>query len=234
MVTQQSVTRIWPLSVVRVALSGLSLFLILLSPLQGWGIVTCHCFKQREFEPARPATVDPYILATARNSLLAASSGYRKGDVVRERMTGATESDLWFSLFLAARTGTSPGALREARTGAGSWKEALDALSIPTGKLGPAFEEARRTGEEEAMSQALADLALVNGFKVSREVLARLRSAGAGNAEAVLSLLLAQRTRRDPGAVLEDVTSKRHTWGWLLHAAGIVPESLTDIITAFY
>jgi hypothetical protein len=196
--------------------------------------VTCHCFKQRTFEPGRPDSADPYILATARNGLLAAASGTQKSDVVRARMTGATESDLWFSLYLAARTGTPVKTLKGARAGSTSWAEAVDSLQLSTDNLGPAFETARRAGDDEGMSLALADLALAHGFKVSSELLKKLRAAGAGNAEVALSLLLAERTKRQPEAVLEDVDLKRQTWGSLLFSAGIAPESVSDLIWRAY
>jgi len=209
---------------------GLCLALLLMFSLPALANVTCHCFKQRTFEPTRPDSADPYILATTRNGLLAAASGTQKSDVVRARMTGATESDLWFSLFLAARTGTSAKTLKGARAGSTSWAEALDSLHLTTENLGPAFESARRASGDEGMSLALADLALAQGFKVNSGSLKKLRSAGAGNAEITLSLLLAERTKRQPETVLEDVDLKRQTWGSLLFSAGIAPESVSDLI----
>lgn len=198
------------------------------------GEVSCHCFKQREYQPDRPASADPYILATARNSLLAAASHNKKGDVVRARMTGATERDLWFSLFLALRTGTPTSTLKEARSRSGSWAAALDSLALPTEGLGPTFEAARKRGDEEGMSVALADLALAGGFDVDGKILRKLRSAGAGNAETVLCLLLAERGKRPPETILEDVITRRQTWGSLLHSAGIAPGSVGELIQAEY
>jgi hypothetical protein len=213
---------------------GLCLALVFIFAGSAQAKVSCHCFKQRTFEQTRPDSADPYILATARNGLLAAASGTQKSDVVRARMTGATESDLWFSLFLAARTGTSAKTLKGAHAGSTSWAEALDSLHLSTENLGPAFESARRAGGDEGMSLALADLALAQGFKVNSGSLKKLRAAGAGNAEVALSLLLAERTERQPEAVLEDVIMKRQTWGSLLFSAGIAPEAVSDLIAAFY
>jgi hypothetical protein len=42
----------------------------------------CHCFRDRTFEPDRPAAADPYILATARSSLLSAAYGPPKRELV--------------------------------------------------------------------------------------------------------------------------------------------------------
>ncbi len=215
---------------VKSSLFGLCLTVVFFFSVPVQAGVSCHCFKQRTFEPVRPDSADPHILATARNGLVAAASGTQKSSVVRARMTGATESDLWFSLFLAARTGTSAKTLKGARAGSISWAEALDSLQLSTENLGPAFEAARRTGDDKGMSLALADLALAQGFKVDIESLKKLRAAGAGNAEIALSLLLAERTGRQPEAVLEDVALKGKTWGSLLFSEGIAPESVSDLI----
>ena len=103
-------------------------------------------------------------------------------------------------------------------------------MKLPTEDLGPPFEAARRSGDDPGMSQALADAALEKGFKVSGEVLSRLREAGAGNAEIALSLLLAQRTGRKPYDILDEVNLKKQTWGSALFSAGIAPESVSDLI----
>jgi hypothetical protein len=213
---------------------GLCLALVFMFSLPAQAIVSCHCFKQRTFEPASPDSADPYILATARNGLLAAASGIQKSDVVRARMTGATESDLWFSLYMSTRTGTSAKTLKGARAGSTSWAEALDSIQLSTEALGPAFEAARQAGDDKGMSMSLADQALVQGFKVEKEILKKLRNAGGGNAEIALSLLLAERSERQPEAVLEDVDLKRQTWGSLLFSAGIAPESVSDLIADVY
>lgn len=196
--------------------------------------VSCHCFKQRSYEPARPDSADPYILATARNGLLAAASGIPKGEVVRARMTGATETDLWFSMYLAGRTGTPSKTLRKARDGSASWASALDSLNLPTESLGSAFESARREGDDLAMSRALADAAFSEGFNVTRDSLNRYRSAGMGNAEIVLSLLLAQRTDKEVQAVYNQVRQGKQTWGSILFSAGIAPESLSGLIAGMF
>lgn len=218
----------------KTALFLLCLALTIMFTLPVQANVSCHCFKQRTYEPARPDSADPYILATARNGLLAAVSGIPKSDVVRARMTGATEKDLWFSLYLSGRTGTAPKTLKGARAASGSWTEALDSLNLSTEELGPGFQTARRAGDDPGMSRALADAALAEGFRVTGESLKRLREAGAGNAEIALSLLLAQRTGQKPEAVLKEVELKKQTWGSILFSAGIAPESVSDLIAEMF
>lgn len=43
---------------------------------------SCHCFRDREYDPANPAKSDEYLLATASNTLLATAYGVPKRDIV--------------------------------------------------------------------------------------------------------------------------------------------------------
>src|SRR5512138_3933537 len=85
----------------------------------------CHCFRDRAFDPARPAAADPYVLATTRSSLLSAALGPGKGSLVRAVMGGTAPDDLWVAHWAAARAGGDAGALLEAKGAKGSWKAAL-------------------------------------------------------------------------------------------------------------
>ena len=158
----------------------IALFLVMfLLPVQDVQAVTCHCFKERTFKPAQPASADPYILATARNSLLAAASGIDKGTVVRQRMTGATETDLWLSRYLSTQINRSADQLLSARDRSSSWPAAFDAIDLETGTLGTIFQEARKAGEADGMARALADPVLGRTFNTGEATLARLRINGA-------------------------------------------------------
>lgn len=192
--------------------------------------VACHCFRDRQFQPSQPASADPYVLATARNSLLAAAAGVGKGEVVRQRMTGASETDLWLSLYLSARTGTPPDRILAARDRSPSWAAALDALKLPAGTLGAAFDAARRSGDADAMAAALADTVLASAFGVQDTVLTDLRRSGADTAAAALSLLVARRTGRGPEAVYADVSGGRATWGALINALGVPLDTTGDLV----
>src|SRR5512136_1470103 len=71
----------------------------------------CHCFKDRTFDPIRPAAADPYILATTRSSILSAAFGVGKPVLVQEVMTGTDPDDLWVAYWAGARTGRDAAAL---------------------------------------------------------------------------------------------------------------------------
>ena len=209
----------------------IALFLVMfLLPAQEAHGVTCHCFKERTFKPAQPASADPYILATARNSLLAAASGIDKGAVVRQRMTGATETDLWLSGYLSTQINKSADQLLSARDRSSSWSGAFDAVELDTGKLGTAFQEAREAGNADGMARALADPVLGRAFNTGKPTLARLRGNGANIAESTLSLYLANRMNRTPESILRSVKTGEKTWGTLFNSLGIRIDTVGDLI----
>jgi len=211
----------------RVAL----LFLLLVHfglPVQVAQAVTCHCFKERSFKPSQPASADPYILATARNSLVAAAAGIDKGAVVRQRMTGATETDLWLSGYLSTLVDKSAEDLLEARDRATSWPEAFKVINLESGKLGSAFQKALESGDADGMARSLADPVLGRAFNTGEPTLARMRESGANIAESALGLYLAGQMNRTPESILSDVRSGGMTWGALFNSMGIQIDTVGD------
>jgi len=205
-------------------------FLMLVISAQQARAVTCHCLKDREFKPSQPASADPYILATARNSLLAAAAGIDKGAVVRQRMTGATETDLWLSRYLSTRVDQTADQLLEARDKASSWTGAFESVKLNTSKLGNAFNDARKAGDAEGMARALADPVLGNTFDAQGATLALLRREKANIAESAVALYLAVKMVRTPEDILNEVRQGKQTWGSLFHSQGIRVDTVGDLI----
>ena len=204
--------------------------ILLILPVQEAQAVSCHCFKERAFKPSQPASADPYILATARNSLLAAASGIEKGKVIRQRMTGTTETDLWLSSYLSTQVDISADKLINARDRTSSWSAAFETIELDTAKLGNVFQEARKAGEADGMARALADPVLGRTFNAGGPTLAQLRDKEANIAEAALSLYLTGQLNRTPESILSDVQAGEKTWGELFNSLGARIDTVGDLI----
>jgi hypothetical protein len=191
--------------------------------------VSCHCFRDRTFDPSAPAKADPYLLATARNGLLAGAAGVEKGVVVKARMTGGEENDLWVAYRIGILASLPAEKLLAAREAAPSWREALDTLKIPGDLGGPAFTLARSRGDDAGMARALADESLRTGFSLSPETVADLRGQGADNGEAALAAFFGASDEPAP-ALLREVRSGKRTWGQVLTARGIPSDTVGDRI----
>lgn len=204
---------------------GLALFLAVPSVSLAAPAISCHCFRDREFDPARPAAVDPYVLATARNSLLAAAFGVDKGEVVRSLMTGTSPDDLWVAHWVAAKTGGDAAKFLEAKSGKGTWKAAL--AGTDAGRLGSAFSKSLGSGASDGVLAAeAADEVLVNRLRADPKNLQALRARGASTQAVILCTLLAPRAKRPAADLLAEVTSGRKTWGTLVSGLGLEPKGI--------
>ena len=191
--------------------------------------VTCHCFQSRSFDPAAPASADPYILANARSSLLSASCGVSKATLVRAVMGGTTPEDLWIAYWTAPRVGRDAESLLGAARETGSWKAALaGARGLP-----PAFGTALGRGAPPSELAALAvdDVAAAR-LGADRAALRTLRDHGASSEQVVLSLLLAPRLRITPPEVLTRHTVGGLAWGALLREAALEPTGIEAAMRA--
>ncbi len=190
--------------------------------------VSCHCFRDRSFDPARPAAADTYVLATSRNSLLAAAFGVSKGTVVRSLMTGTAPEALWAAHGLAACTGLRAGDLLAAHSQTGSWARAVERMGYDPARIGGRVGELVRAGQDPA--PAVVDETLATRMGVPREQVAALRAAGASDAETVAASVLGRLTGKDPVGFLEKVRAGKATWGSQFHDAGVAPSDIDDAI----
>lgn len=216
-----------PEETVRAFLAALSV-LVVAAPALGASTVTCHCFRDRSFDPARPAAADTYVLATSRNSLLAEAYGVSKGTVVRALMTGTPPEDLWVAHEVARLTGLAVREVLDAKSRERSWVAALEALAVDGGRLDPELARRIRTGR--APASVVVDRVLRERLKVPAERIRALREAGAGDAQTVAACVLGRLTGEEPVDLFWKVRSGDTTWGALFHAAGVAPSDIDETI----
>lgn len=211
----------------RVLLASLVLAALVPAAAAARATAACHCYRDRSFDPGRPAAADPYILATSRSSLLSAALGPSKRQLVQSAMSGTSPEDLWIAHWAAARGRKDAAALLEQREGGSSWQ----VLLAPAAGLEPAFRAALSRGASDAELAALAaDDVLVSRVGAEREAVAALRAQGASTGEVILSVVLARRLQTSPATVLASAKAPRATWGALLEALGIPPKGLDELV----
>jgi hypothetical protein len=195
--------------------------------------VACHCFRERTFDPDRPATADPYILATSQNSFFAVVFGLPKKAVVQAKMKGVSGDDLWIAYYASSVLRLQPGILMASRERAASWKEALEGQEGNLTPLGTRFLGLLENGGGNAhLSAAAACEVLAMRLGIPWSGLDALLAGRAAAAEIVAASLLSQWSQRPAAAILQDVKSGKTTWGSLMHGLGIQPEGLEKKIRA--
>ncbi|PLX96054.1 MAG: hypothetical protein C0621_02625 [Desulfuromonas sp.] len=190
--------------------------------------IACHCFQDRSFDPARPAAVDPYLLATGRNTLYAVVFGIKKGEVVKTLMGGGSAEELWALQFLAAGSDQTADELSAHRTKGASWASLLRGADPE--KLSAAFVAAALRGAAtDTLASAAVDAILIRRLAISPESVATLRLSGAGDRETILAILLATRRGEEPLALLQKVRQGR-SWGSLLAESGLEAKQIGEEI----
>lgn len=204
-------------------------FLLVPGPARAAPATACHCFTNRTFDPKAPSAADPYVLATARSSLLSAAYAVPKADLVQAVMSGTSPDDLWIAYWAGARLSLGPGDLLAARERKGSWQGALG----PAGSRGlPAeFERVRgRGGTSAELAGVAVDDVLATRLAARPADLASLRREGATSPEVILATLLAPRLRITPAEVVARFRSGKVSWGILLDEAGMKPKDIDAVV----
>ncbi len=212
---------------------GLVILLMLPMPALAIPAITCHCFTDRSYDPARPAAADPYFLATAQNSFFAAAFGVEKKDIVIKKQKGISAVDLWVAYWLAARRGGDPEALLQERKNKGSWWQVATSLAIPVKDQGRRFAEALKANaiDERLADAVVDDLVLRFRFHGEPELVA-LRKAGAGNQEIIMAGVIAARTRQPAVQLYREVKVGGASWGALLQRARIDTSKINSQVAA--
>jgi len=177
--------------------------------------INCHCFTDRTYDHQNPEKVVPYLLATTQNSFLAVAFNVQKFRLVKDLMSGVPSEQLWISHYVAARSGLDTKSVMTMRQIKGSWREALEEAGLSQAQLSPAILAALDKADEELLANAVVDEALLYLMRVDSKQLAKVRSAGADNREAILSSFLAKRTGQAAPEIYQSVQDKQTNWGTL-------------------
>lgn len=187
----------------------------------------CHCFRDRTFDPERPSAADPYVLATARSSLLSAAFGPSKATLIQKVMSGTAAEQLWVAHWAALRSGADAGELLAARQAKGSWRAALADVK----GLGKDLDAALARGDDDTALAGLAvDDTLVLRLGAARPTLAALRAAGASSAEAIVATLVSIKISAPALPLLVQVKAGKATWGGVLRDCGVAPADLDELV----
>jgi hypothetical protein len=190
--------------------------------------VSCHCYRDRTFDLERPGAADPYVLATARSSLLSAAYGVPKSDLVRASMGGTAADDLWIAHWGAARTGRTAATLLLEREQQGSWGavfRSVDAGKDVAAALGAAGADARA-----ALARLAVDDVLVSRLGADPAAVGVFRAEGASSEEAVLAAVVQRHLGVPALPLLRHVRAGGTSWGRILHESGIAPKDLDGIV----
>lgn len=200
------------------------IFLLTLSPLSASAIPTinCHCFRERSYDPARPAVADPYILATTQNSFFAAVFNVDKKTVVMKKQGGTSADDMWVAYWLASRYGLPADNLLQGKRSAESWRDVLTATGIAAKAFEDRFSVELSVGASSArLAQEVVDGLLAGNKLLGAAESSEMRKGGATSQELILVVLITSKTGQSPQKLHSEVRNGLKSWGTCLHEAKI-------------
>lgn len=196
--------------------SLLSLFILLLLPHSALAIpaITCHCFTDRSFDPARPAVADPYFLATTQNTFFSIVFGLDKKSIVLMKQKGTPADDLWIAYRVAELSDRTPETLLLARASKASWSEVLAPLRLSPQASKKNLSSAITSRASDArLAQSVVDDLFISFRLLSAGELATLRKSGITNQQLILAALISAKTGQPVERIYREVTSGGKSWG---------------------
>ena len=210
-----------------------SLIMLLMLPMPALAIpaITCHCFTDRSFNPAKPALADPYFLATTQNSFFSVVFKADKKNIVMKKQQGTSSDDLWIAHWVASKSTASAEALLQAKQNKESWHDVIAPLRISHKALGTRFATALNAKLSTArLAEAVVDELSLHYRLVADAELNALRKAGASNQELIIAVVIAAKTVQPVKQIYLDVKRGSKTWGALLQVAKIDPKDMQTAI----
>jgi len=191
------------------------------SPARADSAVTCHCFRDRSFDPGRKFSADDYIRASSFNALLAVHFSIPKRMIVMAKMNGLSEDDLVASLHLSARTGRAREAWLDEKEKAGNWVGIFRraGVALPAASV-----------DDRSLVDGISTALVASHFDVPASQVGRLLDSGLDLRGALLALTLADVTGRKAGAFAYDVLNRKQSWGEIFQRQGRTPEAVAPLI----
>lgn len=213
----------------------LLVIIFLIMPISAYAtpVISCHCFKDRSYDPAHPAMADPYFLASTQNSFFAIVFNTDKMSIVMKKQQGTSPDDLWIAYWMGAVSGGSAETLLKAKAKSDSWRDVSSSLRLNSLNAGSKFLNALNTNAPAVrLSEAVVDEIFMRYRLMSSTELNTLRQSGASSQEVIISTVIAAKLKQSALPIFNDVRKGTKTWGSFLQTAKIDTKNMQQEISS--
>jgi len=199
------------------------------------GAISCHCFNEREYNPADRFAADDYILVTSFNSLLAKYFAVPKGQIIMLKMNeGVPEDDLLIGLKVAHTTGEDVNKLLGLRRSGKTWQQVIAGMpqqdKIRSDHM---LHEIASGAEVGQAGRGIVDEIISQFYTVPLKEITRLHKAGLSEKEITLVLILVHVRDQKTAPLLKQHNKYNKSWSEIAHNLGIEPAEAGKLIMAY-
>ena len=220
-------------------LFGTLLLLLLFAPVS-WAMnpestSSCHCFKDRAFNPDKKFAADAYLLTTSFNSFIAVNFDLSKSQIVMMKMKGGINPDtLLIALYVAKEGAVDLDNVLAILEHGGNWEQVFSSASLKGSvSAKEVFAEIAATkGDDTAAAEIVTDQLLQSYFGMKEDEIVFLHTEGATGRESVLVNILAGHSSRDsnPAEILLMRSRQQKSWGEIARYFGFTPKETGNLL----
>ncbi len=217
----------------QTALPSLLLLLVLLVPTSGaagFSSASCHCFRNRSYDPADRFASDAYLVATTFNSLIAKSFQISKRRIVMMKMQNGIDPDeLLIALYLARKSHRDPDLLLSIRENGGTWLQIMRSSGLGEAGDDPVLHALARGNTARQVATLITDAMLKETLGVNDKVLSSLRAQGFNGRQITVICALARHAHRKPAAIAA-MYQQKMSWSEIAARFNLSPKDVGKII----
>jgi hypothetical protein len=197
--------------------------------------IQCHCFTERDYNPAERFAADDYILATSFNSLLARLTGLPKSQIVMIKMKeGLPQDDLLISLQAAKISGQKLQEILDLRRAGTDWPEIIAHLPRQEVVNQNEILKGIQTGTSVDVAGArVADEIISEFYAIPAEEMHKLRMSGLNSREINLILILNHVSEIQPETLAAQYKKQGRSWSEIAYNLGLRPKETGKLILVY-
>ena len=218
-------------SILLLTLSCL-LILFSLQPAAAEQTDSCHCFRERSYDPAHKFAADDYLLTTSFNSLIAATLGVSKRQIVMMKMKGGVDpDDLLVALYIADRTEASMELLLSIRDNGGSWQSILTSPALQgKNSIDPVIAKISAGAAGDSITSLVTDAMINTYYHAMPEKIKKLRRQNFSNKELGLLFALNKQTDTPMKEIIAMSRQQGMSWSEIAHHFNLTPAGVGKTI----
>lgn len=192
----------------------------------------CHCFHDRDYNPADKFAADDYLLTSSFNSLIAATLGVSKRQIVMMKMKGGIDPyELLVALYIAHATGSDVDLLLSVRDNGGSWQSIVNTPAIKKSSgTDPVLAALAGGALAKDVNSRIIDAMIQAQYTAAPDSLSVLHSQGFTDKEIGLIFALHNQKNVPVAELIVMSQQKKMSWSEIADSLNLTPSTVSKNI----